>query len=135
MKQLFTILIILGVFYGLKELLFRFETIQKREGASESATAEPARPRAAALPGLPPSLEGPHQTAEKLGPEGLKNFLIAYRPSIRDPKLADIELDYVILVSRHDPAEARRVFKAVKDRTPTFSPIYPRIRSLEKTYQ
>ena len=46
-----------------------------------------------------------------------------------------IELDYVVMVSREDPAEARRVFAAVKKRTAESSPVYPRIQTLEKTYQ
>ena len=69
MKQLFTILIILGAVYVVKQLFFRYDTIKKQEGTSESGTAEPARPSATVLPGLPPSLEGPHQAAEKLGAE------------------------------------------------------------------
>ena len=36
---------------------------------------------------------------------------------------------------RDDPNEARRVFKTVKDRVPTNSVVYPRIRQLEKTFE
>jgi hypothetical protein len=44
-------------------------------------------------------------------------------------------LDYVVLVAKDDPAEARRVFTRVKTRTSTTSPVYPRIESLAKTYE
>lgn len=131
-----TILIVVSALYVFKELLTRYDSIKKEDVRSErAARPEPARPPAQALTGLPPSLENAFQNAEKQGAVGLKNFLIGYRQYLRDPKLADIELDYVVLVSRQDPAEAKRVFQAVKERTSRTSPVYPRIKSLEKTYQ
>ena len=56
-------------------------------------------------------------------------------PQIKDPRLAWIELDYVLKVSASNPAEAKRVFIEVKQRIPTDSPVYPRIKSLEKNYE
>jgi hypothetical protein len=44
-------------------------------------------------------------------------------------------LDYVLLISHQDPAEARRIFKDIQDRTPTFSPVYDRVKRLEKAFQ
>ena len=58
-----------------------------------------------------------------------------YDRSVVDPRRAWIQLDYVVEVSREDPSEAKRVFKNVKDRTPPSSPVYSRIKSLEKTYE
>lgn len=57
-----------------------------------------------------------------------------YRRTVADPRLASIELDYVVLVAREDIAEARKVFAQVKQRTPPASLVYPRIKQLEKTY-
>ena len=65
----------------------------------------------------------------------MRNWLKAYRPYLSDPRLAAIELDYVVLVGASDLKEARQIFAAVKQRTPTNSPVYPRIKQLEKTYQ
>jgi hypothetical protein len=65
----------------------------------------------------------------------LRNWLKAYDRQIKDPRKAWIELDYCVLVAREDPAEARRVFASVKDRMPASSPVWPRIKQLEKTYQ
>ena len=62
--------------------------------------------------------------------DSCKNF-----PDVKDPRLAWVELDYVVKVSATDPLEARKIFQAVKKRTPTDSPIYPRIKSLEKNYE
>jgi len=36
---------------------------------------------------------------------------------------------------RTDPNDAKRIFKAVKERTSTNSPVYPRIRQLEKSFE
>jgi hypothetical protein len=136
MKQVLAILILLGAFLLVKELFLKYKAIEKSDPASERADRkEPARSPAATLPGLPQSLEAALQAAEKRGAEGLKNFLNSYRSYIRDPRLASIELDYVTLVTLQDPAEARRVFKSVQERTPTFSPIYDRIKRLEKNFQ
>ncbi len=46
-----------------------------------------------------------------------------------------IELDFCVAITREDPSEARRLFKAIKDRTPPTSPIQPRLRQLEKSYE
>jgi len=41
----------------------------------------------------------------------------------------------MVLIARMDPVEAKKIFADIKDRIPTNSPIYPRIRQLEKTYE
>jgi hypothetical protein len=79
-------------------------------------------------------MEASLSAAEKQGASGLGDWLRQYRSFVRDPRLADIELDYVVLLLHQDPAEARRIFNDVKSRTPTFSPIYPRVQRLEKTF-
>ena len=50
-------------------------------------------------------------------------------------RLAEIELDYVVLIGSTNPQEARRLFTVVKQRTSTNSPVFPRVKRLEKTYQ
>jgi len=44
-------------------------------------------------------------------------------------------LDYVLVAAPGDPAEARRVFAQVKARLTPRSPVYPRMKQLEKTYE
>ena len=68
------------------------------------------------LPGLPPQLAGPVQTAEHGGTAAMKEFLSAHAKEIKDPRRAWIELDYVVLAGANDPGEARRVFQKVKAR-------------------
>jgi hypothetical protein len=87
------------------------------------------------LPGMHYTLEMPLQTATKGGADSLKKFITQYRGALKDPRLAWIELDYVVMVALKDPAEARAVFADVKKRTPTNSLIYPRIEKLAKRYE
>lgn len=87
------------------------------------------------LAGLPNEYEPALRAAQSHGIAGMKEWLRTYGKVCEDPRRGWIELDYVVLISRDEPAEARRLFAVVKGRTPETSPIYPRIKQLEKTYQ
>jgi hypothetical protein len=84
---------------------------------------------------LPASLETSLSAAQKQGAAGLRDWLNSYRIYVKDPRLAAIELDYVLLISHQDPAEAKRIFQEVKARTSPTSPVYDRVKKLEKTFQ
>jgi hypothetical protein len=136
MRQFLGLLLILGLLWVGQKILNYYKTIEAKAGraAAEQATApNPANP--ASLPGMPPALEAPLQVVMQEGHKSLRRWLDYYRPSLADPRLAWIELDYVTLVSAADPEMARQVFQAVKARTPTNSPVYPRLRQLQKTYE
>ena len=87
------------------------------------------------LGALTPQLESSLQAAQKAGSSAMKNWLRQYGHLVPEPRKGWIELDYVVLLSRDDPKEAKRVFAEVKKRTPANSPIIPRIKQLEKTYE
>jgi len=87
------------------------------------------------LPGMPSQLEQSLQEARKRGAAGLRDWLKAHGQSIEDPRKAWIELDYCVAVAREDTAEARRVFASVKERIGSASPVWPRVKQLEKTYE
>ena len=40
-----------------------------------------------------------------------------------------------VMVAGKDPAEAKRVFRKVKERVPADSPVYPRVQALAKTFE
>lgn len=86
------------------------------------------------LPGLPISLEPSLDAAEKQGPSALRDWLSQHRQEVEDPRLTDIELDYVVLVGPNNPAEARHVLDAIKDRISTNSPAYKRFHKLDEAY-
>ncbi len=136
MKQLIAILLIAGLFLIAKELLSKYSSIKQSEAGSEqSPRGTPSQAASESLPGMPPSMEPSFQAAQKQGAIGMKNWLARFRNYVADPRLGAIELDYVILISRQDSFEARRVFQEVKARTPPSSPLYERVKRLEKTFQ
>jgi len=87
------------------------------------------------LPGLPVALEPSLDVAKRDGPDGLKKWLGQHRSEIEDPRLTDIELDYVVLAGRSSPAEARRVLDAIKGHLAPGSPVYPRFTQLDQAYR
>jgi hypothetical protein len=136
MRQFLGLLLIVGLLWIGQKILNYYKTIEAQSGraAAEQATA-PNASNPSSLPGMPPELEAPLQVVMQEGHKSLRRWLDFYRPRLADPRLAWIELDYVTLVSAADPETARQVFQAVKARTPTNSPVYPRIRQLQQTYE
>ncbi|HKS38514.1 MAG TPA: hypothetical protein VJW76_15075 [Verrucomicrobiae bacterium] len=134
MKQLIAILLVIGAIWGVRQLQLHWDQVKAKKLADEGGAPVLTPAATAALPGLPTGLESSLQTAQKQGAAGLRNWLKAYRAHVTDPRLAAIELDYVVLVGASNIKEARQVLAAVKQRTPTNSPVYPRIKQLERNY-
>ena len=135
MKIAITILIIAGVVFGGYKLWEYWDTM--KEGESRASTSSVVQVASDQLPGLPKELEPSFQQAQKNGPKAMKAWLEKTKSSrvVKDPRLAAIELDYVLMITKDDPIEAKRIFHDVKERTPSDSPLYPRIKALEKTYE
>jgi len=134
MTKIITVLIIVIVLYGGYSLFLYWEKVKNEEDTKEKQEAA-AMVLGDQLPGVPYDLEQSLQSAEKQGAAGLKAWLKVNGQSIEDPRKAWIELDYCVAVAREDPSEARRVFAEVKERTPPSSPVWPRLKQLEKTYE
>jgi hypothetical protein len=132
--KLIAALIIVAVLYGGYELFLFWEKVKSGEETKRKQDAA-ALVMGDQLPGLPYNLEASLQTARTRGATGLRNWLKAYGQSLEDPRKAWIELDFCVAVAREDPAEARRVFAAVKERLGPASPVWPRMKQLEKTYE
>ncbi|HVV01125.1 MAG TPA: hypothetical protein VHH88_07155 [Verrucomicrobiae bacterium] len=135
MTKLIAILILVGcLFVGWRLFIYwdqvshEEEVSKKKQQASEIVSGEQ-------LGGLSPQLESTLQAAQKQGAAGLRQWLKTYGSVVQDPRKAWIQLDYCIAEARENPAEARRVFNEVKARVPPTSPVYPRIKRLESTYQ
>lgn len=135
MKLLISILIIIGVIFTIYKGYDYWERVN-----DEKALAEKARQGEDIdfnrLEGLPWQLQEKYRESTAKGATGLKAFLEAYgkSPSFQDPRKAWIELDYVVQISGSDPVEAKRIYAEVKSRISTNSVIYPRIRSLARTF-
>jgi hypothetical protein len=134
MTKLIAALIIVAVLYGGWELFLYWEKVKNQEETQQKQDAA-AAVMGDQLPGLPYQLEASLQAARKQGAAGLRNWLKLHGQSVEDPRKAWIELDFCVAVAREDPAEARRVFAEVKDRIGPSSPVWPRMKQLEKTYE
>jgi hypothetical protein len=135
MKALIAIVAVVVVCFGAYKVWEYWDQTGQERAAKQSATATSLDPTR--LPGLDPKYESLLQAAQREGSAGLKRWLDAYKSSgvAKDPRLAWIELDYVMMVSTENPIEAKKVFARVKSRTAADSPVYPRIKALEKTYE
>jgi hypothetical protein len=135
MKALIGILIVLGVIFVGWKLLDYWDAVEQQREAREKAASAQLNPTS--LPGVPYDLEGPLQEAYKKGAAGLKDWLERSRhsPQIKDPRLAWVQLDYAVLISKDNPVEAKRVFADLKDRLSPQSAVYPRLKLLEKSFE
>jgi len=134
MTKLIAVLIIVAALYGGWKLFLYWEKVEGEEETKQKQDAA-AIVDGDRLPGMSQKLEPSFQAARKQGAAGLRNWLKTHGQSVEDPRKAWIELDYCIAVAREDPAEAKRVFAAVKDRIPPSSPVWPRMKQLERTYE
>jgi hypothetical protein len=134
MTKLIAALIIVAVLYGGWELFLYWEKVKNEEETNQKKEAA-AMVMGDQLPGLPYKLEASLQAARKHGAAGLRNWLKINGQSVEDPRKAWIELDFCVAVARQDPAEARRVFAAVKERLGPSSPVWPRMKQLESAYE
>jgi hypothetical protein len=134
MTKLIAALIIVAVLCGVWQLFLYWEKVKNEEETKQKQEAA-AAVMGDQLPGLPYQLEASLQTARKQGAAGLRNWLKSNSRSVEDPRKAWIELDFCVAVAREDPAEAKRVFAGVKERIGPASPVWARMKQLEKTYE
>jgi hypothetical protein len=141
MQKLIGVVLIIAVLLGLKELHRYWEEVKTKQQAEQQAgrTQTPGAPATTqppgTLPSLSPALEASLQQAQQQGTAALKVWLDRHRHLVQEPRLADIELDYVLLLGARNFTEARRIFADIQARTPTNSPVYPRIQQLQRHYQ
>jgi hypothetical protein len=131
--KLIAAVVIIAVLYGGWHLFLYWEKVRdEKESVRKEAAAAVSGDT---LQGLPYGLDQSLRTAEGQGPAALKAWLKDYGHLVQDPRKAWIELDYCVMVARNDPAEARRVFAAVRDRTSPASPVWKRVKQLAPTYE
>jgi epoxyqueuosine reductase QueG len=134
MSKLIGLLIILIV-AAIGYALFNYFQKVKEEGEGSRQEEVVVEVVPTSLPGLPYQLEESLTKAQAQGYKAFRDWMKAYGAHVQDPRKAWIELDFVIAMSSEDPGNARKLFQQVKDRTPVTSPVYPRIKKLEKTFE
>lgn len=136
MKALIAIFILLVAVFLFTELVgFYNRTARPRPAYEESNPAPQALAGGESLPGLPPALEASLAQAQQQGVEELGKWLRTWHRQIQDPRLAWIELDYVVLLNLKDHKAAREKFLEVRERTPPSSPVYVRLEKLAPAYE
>jgi hypothetical protein len=131
MKVLISILVAVAViFTGWRLWTYWEEVSQQKDLNGPSADANAAPP---SIPRLPYELERSLEAAKRKGSTAFKEWLDAAQASqrVHDPRLAWIQLDYVVMISRENPVEAKRLFAEIKKRVEPDSPVYPRIQALQ----
>jgi len=132
--RLIAVLIIVAVLFGGWKFFLYWEKVKNEEEAQKKqAAAAVVRPES--LSGLPQQYESGLRAAQQQGTAAFRKWLRTYDKLLQDPRRAWIELDFCVAITREDPSEARRVFANVRARTPPSSPVWPRIKELEKSYQ
>ncbi len=134
MTKVIAVFIIVIVLYGGYSLFLYWEKV-KNEEETKKQQNDAALVLGDQLPGMPNPLEQSWRNAKDKGAAAMRTWLKANGQSVEDPRKAWIELDYCVAVAREDTAEAKRVFAAVKERIGPASPVYPRLKQLEKTYE
>ncbi len=133
-KVLIAIVIIAVVALGGYQLFEYWDKVQNEKvEAQKQAASSVVNPDS--LPGLPEPWRASLNNAEQQGPTALGNWLKTYGAKVQDPRKAWIELDYVVMITRDNPQEAKRIFGEVKDRILPTSPVWPRIQTLQKSYE
>ncbi|MDB6015624.1 MAG: hypothetical protein JWR19_113 [Pedosphaera sp.] len=134
MTKVISAVIIILVLYGAWEGWLYWDNFSHdRDLAVKEAAANVVVPEQ--LAGMPNGMEPSYQAAVKGGPVAMKNWLRNYGKRLADPRLAWIELDYMIAIAHEDPVEAKKIFADVKNRVAQTSPVYSRIKQLEHTYE
>jgi len=67
--------------------------------------------------------------------QALRQWLNQNGAWVPEPRLSAIQLDYAQMLVRNNPAEARRLYAAVKARTPANSPLASRLKQLSRTFE
>jgi hypothetical protein len=98
-------------------------------------TVKDEQPIPVDLPGMPDHLKPSLELALEKDAKVIKAWLTQYRPYLRDPKLSEIELEYVRKVGRTDPTEARKKFAEIDRRNGPDSPLRSLIDGMAETYR
>ena len=134
MSKLIGILIIVAGFWGFFKILGVYNKTKLETDGPPKVQQQAATP-ADSLPALSPAMEASLARAKAGGADAMKDWLAASQPYLTDPRKAAIELDYARLLVRSDPAGAKRIYQAVKARTPADSPVAEQVKSLGKLFE
>ncbi len=130
MRQVLTVLLIVAAIWaGIKFFDFARREVTRHEQSAGAPRYAPGK-----LPGLPAELEDSLAAAQRGGADAFREWLARHRAQIAEPRLTEIELDFVVLTGRTHPAEARGVLNLIKQRIRPDHPQYRRFEQLDRAY-
>lgn len=134
MRQFLTVVLVAGaIWLGLR--FYNYARTEVKEAEKVESPEKWNEPAPGKLAGMPARMEEGLAAARGSGATGLADWLSSNRFQVRDPRLAEIEMDYVVLVGSTDRNEAKRALASIGRRLKPDSPVYPRFQKLEKAYQ
>ena len=131
MRQVLTVLLVAAALWG----GLRFFNFAKTEVASNERPDRGPRYAAGQLPGLPAELEDSLAAAQREGAAAFRRWMAQHRSEMAEPRLTQVELDFVVLTGRTDSTEARGVLDLVKRRIKPDHPQYKRFQQLDAAYR
>lgn len=134
MKIVISLVVVIAVLAGAYKIWEYWDKVSHDQDIAEQEAQAKLNVNPDSLPGMPEELRKSYQIAKDNGPKAVGKWLKSVGSQVEDPRRAWIELDYVVGIAKEDPQEAKRVFADVKGRTPDTSPVYPKVKELEKTF-
>jgi hypothetical protein len=111
-------------------------TWEKAKGGEDPKTVTaPASVSPESLAGLPSQLDSTYRAAKERGVTTFRAWFNANESKLSDPRKAWIELELCLAMTRDNPAEAKKIYARVKSRVPPSSPVWPKVKELEKTFE
>lgn len=131
-KLIWALIVAVVVFIGYR-LYVSWE--KAKGGGDDGKPHAPASVTPDSLTGLPPQLEPAYRAAKERGATAFRTWFNANESKLGDPRKAWIELELCRAMTRENPAEAKNIFTRVKSRVPPASPVWPKVKELEKTFE
>jgi hypothetical protein len=134
MTKVIWIFIILVVGYGGYLLFQQWDKARLEHDGQKKAEAA-ALVTGESLLGMRQELETGLRTAKDKGPVAFRAWFTTNERLLADPRKAWIELELCVAMSRENPSEAKKIFAALKKRVPPSSPVWPKMKEMEKTFE
>jgi hypothetical protein len=131
-KLIWVLIIAVVVFIGYRFYLHWAKIQEERGGRTPPPVVNVSGD---SLPGMPPQLDASCRAAKDKSPAAFRAWFNAHEKELADPRKAWIELDLCVAIRRDSPAEAREIFARVTKRLPPSSPVWTRMKELEKAFQ
>jgi hypothetical protein len=131
-RVIWVLIIAVVVFIGYRIYLHWAEAQAEHGGQKEAPIVSVSGD---SLPGMPAPLDASCRAAKEKSPAAFRAWFTANEWQLADPRKAWIELDLCVAIRRDNPAEARQIYARVKSRVPPSSPVWPRLKELEKAFE